>query len=64
MPTATRVMEEVFDAAPGEGFVGWLFPKSVEEVSCLTMGKDVEEAQENFIRGLTGTNQVQNLCAH
>ena len=43
---ASRSVVEVFCAAPGESFVGGLLPKSVEDVNCLMMGKDVEEAQE------------------
>ena len=45
-PDSRAVVKEVFGAAPGEGFIGGLLTKSVEEVDCLTMGKDVEEAQE------------------
>ena len=43
-PDSRAVVKEVFSAAPGESFIGRLLTKSVEEVDCLTMGKDIEEA--------------------
>ena len=52
-PDSRAVVKEVFSAAPGEGFIGGLLPKNVEEVDCLTMGKDIEETQE-FPMGAAG----------
>ena len=43
-PDSRAVVKEVFSAAPGESFVGGLLPKSVEEVDCLAMGRDVDES--------------------
>ena len=45
-PDSRTVVKKVFGAAQGESFIGGLLTKSVEEVDCLTMGKNVEEAQE------------------
>ena len=39
-------VKEVFGAAPGEGFIGRLLPDGSEELDCLAVGKDIEEAQE------------------
>ena len=36
-PDSRAVVEEVFGAAPGEGFIGRLLTKSVEKVDCLTV---------------------------
>ena len=43
-PDSRAVVEEVFGAAPGEGFIGRLLTKRVEEFDCLAVGEDVEEA--------------------
>ena len=48
-------MKEVFGAAPGEGFIGGL-PDGFEEVDCLALGEDIEEAQELF-RDAAGCRQ-------
>ena len=60
-PDSRAVVEERFGAAPGEGFIGRLLTKSVEEVDCLAMGEDVEEAQEFPMdaagRGQDGRNE-------
>ena len=46
IPTGGAVVKQVFGAAPDEGFIGSLLPDGFEELDCLTVGEDIEEAQE------------------
>ena len=34
-------MKEVFGAAPGKGFIGWLLPESFGKLDSLAMGEDI-----------------------
>ena len=45
-PDSRAVMKEGFGAAPGEGFIGGFLPDGFEELDCLAVGEDIEEAQE------------------
>ena len=51
-PDGRAVVQEVFGAAPGEGFIGGLLPEDFEELDCLAE----EEAQE-FLVDAAGCRQ-------